>query len=296
MLLAFILLFLIVAIYSRETKFVSTPIGLLPSYCVHKVPSGSKIHRERGGNVIVTHDSIKNFKMFFPVQKDCKQHHHNQMLKKRNEEQYKGWLAFTSWYYPAGIGSFVGNFSVPVFPQSDPTVLYLFTGLQNVDWIPIVDPKPPVFDIIQPVLQYPSDEGYGWSVKSWYVTLDSNVYASDEIFVNVGEEVLGIMSNQGPQKWFISGVNKKGTSTNLTVSDEEGLDSQPWAYNTLECYGCNSCQNEPSGACNFNNLVIKDLKGKRITPKWKARVSPNPVCNEKALVRSPTTVDIYFNA
>jgi hypothetical protein len=41
-------------------------------------------------------------------------------------------------------------------------VLYLFTGLQNVDWIPIVDPTPEAFDIIQPVLQYPADSGYGW--------------------------------------------------------------------------------------------------------------------------------------
>ena len=43
--------------------------------------------------------------------------------------------------------------SVPNAPQNDPEVLYIFTGLQNVDWIPIVDPEPPVFDIIQVVKQ-----------------------------------------------------------------------------------------------------------------------------------------------
>lgn len=47
----------------------------------------------------------------------------------------------------------VGNFSVPDNPKNDPDVLYIFTGLQNVDWIPKVDPIPNVFDIIQPVLQ-----------------------------------------------------------------------------------------------------------------------------------------------
>lgn len=35
--------------------------------------------------------------------------------------------------------------------------------------IPIHDPEVPVFDIIQPVLQYPADGGYYWSVKSWSV-------------------------------------------------------------------------------------------------------------------------------
>jgi hypothetical protein len=86
-------------------------------------------------------------------------------------------LLFRAWLNSdrLGIGSFVGNFSVPQNPISDPSVclflliilihfkvLYLFTGLQNVDWIPIVDPTPEVFDIIQPVLQYPADSGYGW--------------------------------------------------------------------------------------------------------------------------------------
>ena len=35
-------------------------------------------------------------------------------------------------------------------------------------WIPKVDPHPSqAFDIIQPVLQYPGDNGDYWSVKSW---------------------------------------------------------------------------------------------------------------------------------
>lgn len=53
-------------------------------------------------------------------------------------------------------------------PASTPDILYIFTGLQNIDWIPKVDPEPSAaFDIIQPVLQYPGDGGDYWSVKSW---------------------------------------------------------------------------------------------------------------------------------
>ena len=42
-------------------------------------------------------------------------------------------------------------------PAALPQVLYLFPGLQDVDWVPVVDPEPPAgqFDIIQPVLEYP---------------------------------------------------------------------------------------------------------------------------------------------
>lgn len=64
---------------------------------------------------------------------------------------YDGWLAYTQAHKPAGVDNFLGFFDVPNEPAYDPTVLYLFTALQNVPWIPKVDPIPPVFDIIQPV-------------------------------------------------------------------------------------------------------------------------------------------------
>ena len=58
-------------------------------------------------------------------------------------------------------------------PEAEPQILYLFPGLQNIDWIPKVDPEPTTpFDIIQPVLQYPflsgeDDNGRNWGVRSW---------------------------------------------------------------------------------------------------------------------------------
>jgi hypothetical protein len=68
---------------------------------------------------------------------------------------------------PTGFNSFAGTFSVPDAPAKEPAMLYFFPGLQNVDWIPKVDPEVPGFDIIQPVLQYPGDLGRYWSVKNW---------------------------------------------------------------------------------------------------------------------------------
>jgi hypothetical protein len=69
---------------------------------------------------------------------------------------YDGWLQYAAWDDTAGTGpdAFLGSFSVPAVPIETPDVLYYFTALQNVDWIPKVDPMPQgAFDIIQPVLQ-----------------------------------------------------------------------------------------------------------------------------------------------
>ncbi len=82
---------------------------------------------------------------------------------------YDGWIAYTAFNVSSGISSFQGVFSVPDIPASTPHILYLFTGLQNKDWVPKVDPEVEGagFDIIQPVLQFPGDYGRYWSVKSW---------------------------------------------------------------------------------------------------------------------------------
>lgn len=127
----------------------------------------------------------------------------------------------------------MGYFSVPDAPQQNPEVLYLFTGLQNIDWIPIVDPDPSgPFDIIQPVcfskfnlyficsfksffqvLQYPGDGGNYWSVKSWYVTLDSGVVVSDEIPVKVGDTIFGNMTRLSGNNWYIGGTSLENKRT-----------------------------------------------------------------------------------
>jgi len=75
-------------------------------------------------------------------------------MKRQFPSDYDGWLAYTAWNYPDGIGKFYGNFSVPTkAPKNYPQVLYLFTGLQNIDWVPKVDPLPSgPFDIIQVLL------------------------------------------------------------------------------------------------------------------------------------------------
>ena len=58
-----------------------------------------------------------------------------------------GWLQYTAVNVSklglkGGFDAFTNTMSVPDVPASRPQVLYLFPGLQNIDWIPKVDPTP----------------------------------------------------------------------------------------------------------------------------------------------------------
>jgi len=273
--------------------FVHTPLGPLPNECVHRVKSGSHVYVDDEGFATVYHPVTLNaYKL---PSCDVRKY-----LAERKREagplEYDGWLAYTTFQTTVGFRSFLGYFSVPDQPAYDPEVLYLFTGLQNVNWIPIVDPEPPVFDIIQPVLQYPGDGGNYWSVKSWYVTLNSGYLVSDEVQVNVGDNIYGNMTQTGAQTWYIGGTStQNGQTTSITVTHPR-LAVQPWAYNTLECYGCSGgCSYEPTVPVQFTKLIIIDANGITTTPKWVPSVSPTRFCNEHAVVNSPTSVTINFH-
>jgi hypothetical protein len=275
--------------YVMSKEFVHTPVGPIPADCLHKVPSGTFVE-ERENEVILRHHSFQTRRLIKNLNCSIAQG-----KKRQFPSYYDGWLAYTTWQYPQGIGKFYGNFSVPTTaPKRAPVVLYLFTGLQNIDWIPKVDPIPKgPFDIIQPVLQYPADSGNGWSVKSWYVTLDQGVIVSDEIPVSQGEVIYSYMVKTGQAQWEIAAFNKKGQST-IIHPKAPRLTAQPWAYNTAECYGCTDCSYEPTTPCHFTDLILEDTTGKVLTPAWKTSVSPKKKCKEIAVVNSPSSVDIFF--
>jgi hypothetical protein len=162
-----------------------------------------------------------------------------------------------------------------------------------------VDPEVAGFDIIQPVLQYPSDDGEGWSVKSWYVSLDNGALQSDELRVKVGDAIFGNLTQVGltstEGKWFIGSQSvATGRSTDLTVARPR-LRAQPWAYNTLECYGCAGCTTYPQQPCRFTNLQLS-YKGRKLTPQW--NLNPKPAkkfqCAETIAVLTPSAQNIVF--
>jgi hypothetical protein len=280
----------------------STPWGPIKQECHHSVPSGSVLERNADGGLdVLLADGSLHSKLpkcaYAP--KDMFATH----KKRQFPSDYDGWLAYTQWQYPGAsqsIDAFTGYFSVPDAPSSTPDVLYVFTGLQDDDWVPIVDPTPTKFDIIQPVLQYPADSGSGWSAKSWFVTLDIGAIASNEIsFATNASVVFGNMTRTGVQSYFVDSVNPATRqSTHITVKHAR-LATQAWAFTTIECYGCtdtfgaNGCSYLPQTPIHFTKMLLT-ARGRTITPTWQALVSPNPICNTAANIISPQKVDYNF--
>lgn len=65
---------------------------------------------------------------------------------------YNGWMQYAATNYTPSYDVMTNAMSVPDLPKAVPDILYFFPGLQNIDWIPKVDPEPTSsnpFDIIQ---------------------------------------------------------------------------------------------------------------------------------------------------
>jgi len=276
----------------RDDEFL-TPYGPVPSRCVTRLPQSGAFIRgvDEATDMLRIDIEGQDQPLLIP---QCKGWKPERKRKNPAPNTYDGWLAYTSFQNPSSLTTFLGYFSVPDEPQSAPQVLYVFTGLQNVDWIPIVDPPPSEFDIIQPVLQYPGDYGNYWSVRSWYVTLKYGVQVSDEVQVATGDNIYGNMTSLGSDTWYIGGGASGGQVTSITVSHNV-LTSQPWAYTTVECYGCSGCSTEPTQPIKFTQMTLTDASGS-VSPTWQAFQSPNPICNTRAVINSPSSVTYDFGS
>jgi len=300
----------VVALGVVDPLYVPTPAGPMLRSCVHEVPSGTElrqIHTPDGEDTGAMEALLPDGTSRILPKCDTSRHPmfqprlHGGRRRTNGGKQpfaYDGWLEYTAINGNSSFDIFLGDMSVPQNPASPPEVLYIFTGLQNIDWIPVVDPDPTVpFDIIQPVLQYPADAGYHWSVKSWYVTLDTGTVASSEIPLKFGDIVFGNMTRTGPSTYFIGSTSRaSGKTTSITVNHDR-LVTQPWAYNTVECYGCTSCSTFPANSpCYFTDLAIQSGTQK-VTPQWKVNPKPsrNHFCKENVVVQSPSTVTFTFN-
>jgi len=306
-----VFLFVISLLYfssgGSDAKYVRTPKGLAWDKCVIKVPSGTHIIQEEGKAVKLEYPDGK-YEFVKPCSKKVLPQNHftkKSNLKARDspDDGWQAWTAFNN-INNATFDVFTGSFSVPPVPNGwDGGILYMFTGLQNDNWVPINGefPTPPGFDIIQPVLQFgqsPAGGGSFWALASWYVTLDSNVFFSDLENVNAGDIIFGNMSRTAPTTWFISGgVVGSGQSTSISATDPRLL-NQAWAYCTLEVYDIDDCSNDfpPSGsAIKFTQLALYDQGGKhQVIPTWQSLNNQGDHCQANANIYSPSSVSITF--
>lgn len=300
--------------------YAATPSGWVLAHCVHEVPSNARIGwHEDGQRRVVRHPSLEAPRVLPLCQPLVNAA--NPVLRARGEAEvtaadgargtplpadYDGWLQYTVAKAKAdtGFDGFLGEMSVPDVPKKRPQMLYLFPGLQNIDWIPKVNPEPNAsnpFDIIQPVLQYPGARPNSWGVRSWYVTVNTGAIMSTDLAVEPGDAILCNMTRTGEFGWFIgSQIKSSGKQTNQNVDAlHKGaiarLKTQPFAYNTLECYGCNGCATFPTQPCVFSDLRLRSKIG--FTPvEWAANVKPavKAECQERTVIHNSSAVTISF--
>eukprot|EP00162_Nutomonas_longa_P008684 comp18719_c0_seq1/m.33985 comp18719_c0_seq1/g.33985 ORF comp18719_c0_seq1/g.33985 comp18719_c0_seq1/m.33985 type:complete len:349 (-) comp18719_c0_seq1:109-1155(-) len=309
--------------YSHPNGFgyVLTPSGWLLEHCVTiDLPSGAVLESQPDGSVHVLVDETLE-----RVLPPCERPEHipprielavdwghdetasvRVTSRARTAQQlpsdYDGWQTFASYNYGAPISAFLGTFSTPDIPKQVPAVDFIFTGLQNINWIPKVDPWPSKeFDIIQPVLQYPANGGNYWSVRSWIVSiagLGGQTAASVEVPMQVGDWVFGNMTQVSSTSWDIISTNTRtNQTTKLTTRKNERLRSQPWAYVTLETYGANNCDYFPTLPSAFVGMSLAAQNGSAVIPKWTEFMAPaaNLKCSTvNTQIQSPQKVQIRF--
>jgi len=281
-----------VKVSEEKPHYIRTPYGLAWSSCVHSVESGSHVYNDREIDQLRVKTPSGELFEFERCEKP--------IIPKRGrstpgDAPDDGWQVWTAYNQPSNktFDSFLGYFNVPNSPSSwDGEILYMFTGLQDNNWVPTpatpVDTMPYPFDIIQPVLQYDGS----WELASWYVGAD-NVVNTGFFPVSSGDSIFGNMTRLSPTDWFIGGLTS-AVNASFTVTDST-LVSQPWAYCTLEVYSIPDCNNFPptNSPMEFTKLVLTS-GGKVVTPTWVPMNNDADHCTAAAKVVSPTHVVITF--
>lgn len=124
---------------------------------------------------------------------------------------------------------------------------------------------------------------------------------SAELALQPGDAIFGNMTKTGASEWFIGSLNQRtGESTNIVAKGLGArLRSQPWAYVTLECYGCDSCATYPAGnaSCAFSEMAFTTVDGTPFEAEWQANAKPDPnkFCHESIELVNATNVNIFFD-
>jgi len=296
----------VVAIFNvlGSAHYVRTPQGLVWNTCMRQVPSGTHIITTAEQTVAIFPDESVHVIPKCPKKTIPNAPKTKKSTIAQRDSPDDGWQVWTAFNNNDNVtfDSFLGKFSVPQSPQNwDGGILYMFTGLQNDNWVPVNGefPTPPGFDIIQPVLQYGGDSENGggdyWGLASWYVTLDSGALWSDLITLNDGDIIFGNMTRTAPSTWFIGGT-ADGQTTSISVTYDR-LKNQAWAYCTLEVYEIDDCNNFPptGSAMKFTELALYDQGGKNeVTADWQALNNNGDHCSAAVTIISPTQVTIQF--
>jgi len=300
-LLVFLISLIVICNSSRPKGWHLTPVGLAHESCIHRVPSGTEVKTIDGEMHIVKPggDMVKIPRCQYPWRQP------NNVNNSTNLKSFApGWQVWTTFQSPItdGFSGFLGLFTIPDEPpiKDNGQTLFMFTGLQNENWIPGPNspPAPDDFEIIQPVLQWGESAAGGgdyWTLASWYVTVYNGFLISDLIQVNAGDTIFGNMTLLSDSTWYISGRLMSNQQDTTLIAKKANLKVNPWAYCSLEVYDATgTCGEYPDNTQIYSNLQLYQGKWQRVIPKWTAKAAPARLCGQQVTSEDPTHVTMYF--
>ena len=122
---------------------------------------------------------------------------------------------------------------------------------------------------------------------------------SSGIQVDEGDSIFCNMTRTGPSSWVIEGtVQSTGEKTTQSATNDR-LSLQPWAYNTVECYGCTGCDTYPSTPLTFTENRLYQNGKEVVVPGSAWEINPKPAkrleCQERTEVDGESgDTTVYF--
>ncbi len=258
---------------------VHTPMGTVPSGCVHPIGSGiASIVNLPGSRELVTYSNGDT-----AIYRSCVK----QMSTLTWDE--------TAYADVSPIKALAANFTVPTAPktQSD-QIIYMFPATQNC-----FSNCGNFVLIIQPVLQWGDNGAFGgnyYVVASWYVDSNGVVYYSTPIKVSSGNTLVGTLTaskcnSQYTCNWTITG--KDATKNTKTVLKSHGaIIEQQVAFITLEQYSVTECSEYPaSGHTTFSGITVN---GKTLSKSDWTAYNWVSGCGLKVVVNSGSSVTLDY--
>jgi len=240
---------------------VMTPFGPRDRAHVHTLLPGQKLRHERDGSMSI---SDAQGRLLQRVLRGAVQ----APAQVPGSASAPGWVTAAYWpdQVPQPVTSFQADWQVPLPPlEQENQLIYLFDGL--------LDMAGSKSGIIQPVLQWgcsnfdgdPNWGGNYWTIASWYVTGDTEVYHTVPVVVYPGQVLTGLMlqSKAGNSYDCICAFNGF-TPTLIEVSNPTPF-AEPVI--TLEAYNLSQPNDYPQTELTaFVNIQLKTTAGPPATP------------------------------
>jgi len=255
-----------------DANFELTPIGRFHKTCIHKVPNGATVGED--GSVTDQGRRIAKFDRCRYAPRDV---HKPIEVGDPDVMPTIGhqWVAFVSARAvksKVGVSFFSGMWNYFTVPPNPPS-----NGGQTVFFFPAFQNSPGTA-IIQPVLQWgPSAIGGGnrWTIASWYIDHDLNVYTGPLYNSGAGHVIRGGMdggscadgNSSGICTWKITTQDQSNLFESTLIADTREVFS--WAAKgALEVWNLTSCRQLPNTTSELFRDTIVYEPGAKGAGSW----------------------------